>query len=170
MNIKDVIVAYKTGSQLWANNTKDVDYLVVVKDEAYKDPVIRQDGNEYFIMKESEFKKFLNGDHPKSYYAIVCSQEPIFGSYDVKPDYLSIKSKVIEKTLQAFYMAPYISAPGGKYCHKHIAWAIWLIYAIEHNSTEITDELKKMLQQAHDLKLPKSVQDEVRNKLLQLNS
>lgn len=167
MNIKDVIVAYKTGSQLWTSNTKDIDYLVIVKDEAYEGPNIRQDRNDCFILKETEFKKYLAGEHPKSYYNIVCMNKPIYGKSPYEFDWFTVRDKAIDKCLRAFFMSPDISADG-KHCHKHITWALWLIYAIENNSIELTAEQKAMLLKAHDKKLDRKYQQVIRDHLLTL--
>lgn len=152
MNKKDVIVAYRTGSQLWATNPKDKDYLVVVKDEAYEDQLIRQESNDYFVLNVSEFKKYLSGQHPKSYCNIVCMNEPIYGKNPYEFDWFAVKEKALDKCSEAFFMRPDISSDG-KHCHKHVAWALWLIYAIENNSIELTGEQKANLCKCHDKNL-----------------
>lgn len=156
---------FKTGSQLFCTNCKDIDYVIITNDNIgkylYCIPEFKAD---CFICSVEDLKKSLTDDKWR-YKLSACMaykypENVVYGKLpELEADIFSkeylLKILAIEcEFAQRSYFV--------KYPLKSMVWGLALYYAIINNSLDFTDEQKEILQKAHDLELPISYRDELK--------
>lgn len=165
-HIKDYVVCiYKTGSQLFCTNCKDVDYVVLTNTDIGSLHYIYELKADCFLMSVDNFKTALTDDRWR-YKLSACmayanSENVVYGELpEVEIDIFS-KDYLIKTALPIEYTyagRTYFQ----RYPLKTMMWGLALCYAIENGNFEFTEEQKAILQKAHDLGLSTEYRDELK--------
>lgn len=153
--IENLVCIFKTGSQLFCNNCKDYDYVIITNVDVYLPCFhINKLKSDFFVMSVETLNKKLK-DNQWRYKLSVCmakvdDRNVIYGELPeldidiISRDYLINVVLPIEKE---FAQKTYFI---GKGAGKTAVWGLALYYAIINGNFEYTAEQKQVLQQCHD--------------------
>lgn len=170
-----IICVYKTGSQLFCENCKDLDYTVVVGNWDKDFKAYNIDGVDYFCYSVAEFEKKIkmtSGRMSDLYAVETYLYEPVYGINPI-PNYnwADYKDKSIETVLRCGemnYFNPNVVCTndnGEVVCSKTMCWALAIMYVIENGQPVFNAEQKAILQQCHDLMLTRNYSDLLQNEI-----
>lgn len=149
-----VVFACKTGSQLFCDNCKDKDVIVVLDDNSI-DKILRlstDDGYDVFLYSQKDFEKLAKasfGNYRDLFSLAVGlaskSGNTLYGANPI-PDYNWFDCK--EKLLPWVYaidISQYPQKPPRTY-----VWIYAIVVALSQNSLDFGEETKQKFQQIHD--------------------
>lgn len=172
----NIVCVYKTGSQLFCENCKDLDYTVVVDNWNKDFKAYHIDGIDYFCYSVAEFEKKIKmtSGRMSDLYAIeTYLNEPVYGINPIlNYNWTNYKDKAIETIIrcgETNYFNPNVirKKDNGKVvCNKTMCWALATLFVIKNGQAVFTVEQKEMLQKCHDGTLSKLYADALRNEIL----
>ena len=171
-----IVCVYKTGSQLFCENCKDLDYTVVVDNWNKDFKAYCIDGIDYFCYSVAEFEKKIKmtSGRMSDLYAIeTYLNEPVYGINPI-PNYnwTDYKDKAIETIMRCGemnYFNPNVireNENGEIVCSKTMCWALATMFVIKNGQASFTVEQKEILQKCHDGMLSKLYADTLKNDIL----
>ena len=167
----------RTGSQLISNEPGDIDFRVVVSEDvstkSLYDPITKIN---LFVHSKKEFQNMCDLNVPINarLFAYIVDQtfrkygdNNILGDSECKFKLLEYPEKykeIVEEKVR-IYTRTNTSLVERGICHKHLWWIILPLMMIENNSLDITDEMREIALKCHNMKLDRSWNDWVKDKL-----
>ena len=161
-----IVFACQTGSKVFCDNNNDADYLVVLSNWDKDFSSVNIDGEDYYLYSTSQFEKMATLQSGKYYdiYAIaLLLGEPIYGTNPISGyNWFDYKKRAVNAVLrygEVNYFSPFVKARNANkenVCPKSMCWALATYFAITNNSKTFIAEQKAVLQQCHNLQLPRT--------------
>ena len=180
---EEIVGIFLTGSSLFLQNYKDIDYIVVYrKSERQQREFINTYGFDaeknknvdIFAFSEELFLDIINFNQNNFFTSAIYSvffntHKPIKNELNIKVDIFSNKEKylnILRYACDVYFLLPEVYWIGHEnYCKKTF-WSVILgLMFLENNSYEVTPEMIDIVQKCHDGCLSKSWEDWVRDRL-----
>ena len=170
--IENLVCVFKTGSQLFCQNCKDHDYVIITSaDVGLLCFHVNELKADFFVMSIDILNQKLQ-DNQWRYKLSVClaktnSENIIYGKLPELDIDISSREYLLKilKIEYAFAEKTYFV---GKGASKTIVWGLGLYYAIINGNLEYTEEQKVILQQCHDSHLDDSRITHLKNEMERL--
>ena len=172
----NIISVFQTGSGLFCTNYKDLDYNVIIENNASPFKIWDSETKtDYFVSSKTTRDKQLNfemdTDKKIQYVIDECfkTTSTIYGDSSINIDLINNSYKykqAVKHELARGCLHPNVGWENSdKYCHKHLWWVILGLLFIENKSYEVTDEMKNIIQKCHDGVLDKYWETWVKERL-----
>lgn len=167
----EILYVVLTGSELFCENCKDKDYLVVVKDYEYPYKKFNKDNVDYFCYSLEEFEKLARMElrNYRDVYAIeLLLNNSVYGKNPIaKYNWFDYQKKALEVALRegkkSCFCKQVRHVNGG--CSKQMVWQLAIYFAIKNQSANFPAEQRELLQKCHDGELPVSYAEELKNNI-----
>lgn len=175
-----VIFACKTGAELFCENCRDKDVIVIVDKLPSDFQKTKENGYDVFVYSYDAFTKQIEFNDTNLSLFNICfevtkSDGVLYGEFPIKGwSWFDHKKEALQACLdygQLNYFNPSVSSTNST-CPKRMIWALATYFAILNNSTDFTEEQKGIMQKCHDLELEEpyrwKLKTEMENLLRQL--
>lgn len=166
---REILCLYRTGSALFCDNCRDTDIVAICDSEGIWSKFFKlQSLNTDIICLSKENALNEASGHRKTRglaYALATGDNLLYGKLPFD-DYSwdKYKKSVLKEEYKALRRGLAIARIKGV-CSKDMTWAFATYYAYTNGNLNFTAKQRETLQQCHDLKLPVSYAEELKNNM-----
>lgn len=167
---------YIIGSSLLnLKNNRDIDYLELSNKEIEYKWLIENEKQKLVISQQQLFKRlhFIETLNPYQVFNYQYDKKIIGQGFPIEYNLLDYREKLIELIDYVFEnnllnTNKFVSLNGN--CSKKIYHIAYNIFILENNSVELNQEQKEIIQKIHDIEMPVSYIDELKEKFYKIKN
>lgn len=167
---------YIIGSNLLSlKNNRDIDYLELSDKEREYKWLIENEKQKLVISQQQLFKRlhFVESFNEKQIFNYQYDKKIIGQGFPIEYNLLNYREKLIELIDYVFEnnllnTNKFVSLNGN--CSKKIYHIAYNVFILENNSVELNQEQKEIIQKIHDIEMPISYIDELKEKFYKIKN